>query len=599
MKKQLRGLGSAALALLLLIGAGACSPKEGSKTPSQASDKPAASSPSAAASGGSEAKDDQSGTYIADREIVVQAYAGDVGRSLPADINATPVGKELTKRTGIRLKVQYTPGQDGLSTMTTLLASGNIPDVIVSYLNNSARKEFPLLYKAAKEGIFADLTEPLKNSKVYSKYFEDGYLPKDTKQNIMFRKDLPGTYLVHLSIPREDTSMKFDPEEDYIGGMYIQRSIAEALKIDPREIHTLDQFRDLLVKIQQGGFKDENGQPVVPLGPKFWGGSPDALAYCARPLTWGVSDGYNITDDGKILHESQTDYAWAKVKYVRGLLADGLMNREFFTMDESRANEVSFSKNSAIIGDVHNYQPIIYRSDDWLPLGPLNDVTGKPELYAGGKNGYGVFAVSAKAEKPEEIVKYFDYLSTKEGKTLAQYGIEGEHYTLNEQGQPRATEQVVKAINDGDEQWLLDQGAGFGGSGFVFMDFCLTDLAAREDFGEIRPGASGASSFEGAVKIANYAPQHFRPLPGLAASAYLNSDEMQDVYQATAMLDYKQTLVQAMYASSDEEAQQILKSFRQQLEASNIQKYLDFLEKMYKEDPESLALVPASPNYQP
>ena len=52
------------------------------------------------------------------------------------------------------------------------------------------------------------------------------------------------------------------------------------------------------------------------------------------------------------------------------------MNPEFFTMDSTRAEEVSKNHNSAIIADVHNYEEIIYSNDDWIPLGPLNDIAG-------------------------------------------------------------------------------------------------------------------------------------------------------------------------------------------------------------------------------
>lgn len=49
--------------------------------------------------------------------------------------------------------------------MASQLAAGTIPDVIVSYLDNSTRPEFPLLLKAAKEGMFADVSEYMKTRK--------------------------------------------------------------------------------------------------------------------------------------------------------------------------------------------------------------------------------------------------------------------------------------------------------------------------------------------------------------------------------------------------------------------------------------------------
>ena len=130
---------------------------------------------------------DKPDTWIADRTITVQAYVDDIGNTLPSDFNNTETMKKITELTGIKLDVRYTPGDSDSKVLASQLASGTIPDVIISYLDNSTRPEFPLLYKAAKDGMFADVSEYMKNGKVYSKYYEDGYLPDDTKKNIVFR----------------------------------------------------------------------------------------------------------------------------------------------------------------------------------------------------------------------------------------------------------------------------------------------------------------------------------------------------------------------------------------------------------------------------
>ncbi len=108
------------------------------------------------------------------------------------------------------------------------------------------------------------------------------------------------------------------------------------------------------------------------------------------------------------------------------------MNPEFFTMDSTRAEEVSKNHNSAIIADVHNYEEIIYSNDDWIPLGPLNDIADDNKEVVHGKSGRGCMAISADAENPEEIFQFFDWLSTKEGQIIAQYGAEGVSYTMED-----------------------------------------------------------------------------------------------------------------------------------------------------------------------
>lgn len=528
-------------------------------------------------------------TWIADRTITIQAYVNDIGNTLPKDINNTEVMKEITRRTGIKLDIQYTPGDSDASVMAAQLASGTIPDVVISYLGNSTRKEFPLLLKAAREGMFADLSGYLKDRKVYSRYLEEGYLPDDAKKNITFRDEFHGAaYIMPLYVDSDDRYMKYDPETAYIGGLYIQKSIVDALGIDPYKIKTKEQFYDLLVKIKNGGFQDDNGNPVYPLGPKYWKGSPDALEYIVPGYTWGVSDGYNMTEDGGIKHEVETDYVYQKIHYLRKLLSEGLMNPEFFTMDATRAEEVSKSHNSAIIADVHNYQEIIYGSDDWTPLGPLNDFTGNNPKIVHGKSSYGAFAISADAEKPEEILRFFDYLSTPEGQLLCQYGIEGVSYHLVD-GKPVLTEEALAKLNEGDKDYLINKiGAGFGASGVVFFDYILTNIDPMGNFGESRPGAGSSNTFTRSVEIAREYPRIIKVIPGLEATAYLSADSMADVKAQMSLLNYKDMQVQAVYATTEDQAKQIVETFRQQLKAAGNNRFVDYLGKLYQEDKESI-----------
>ncbi|MDF2542904.1 MAG: hypothetical protein K0S47_2622 [Herbinix sp.] len=532
---------------------------------------------------------DKPDTWIADRTITVQAYVDDIGYSLPTDLSKTAVMQELTKRTGIILEIQYTPGDSDSTVLASQLASGTIPDVIVTYLNNSTRPEFALLLKAAQEGMFADVAPFMKNSKVYNKYLEEGYLPNDAYKNITFRDEFGGAaYILQLSINSVDRSLEFNPQEAYIGGMYIQKKILEALGVDPTQIRTEDQLYDLLVKIKEGGFKDDNGNPVYPLGPKYWGGSKDAMDFILREYNWGVSDGYNITDDGTIKHEVDTDYVFKKINFVRKLLAEDLMNPEFFTMDSTRAEEVSKTHNSAIIADIHNYQDPIYTTDDWVPLGPLNDFTGDNASITSGKGGYGAWAISAEAEKPEEIFAFFDYISTEEGQLLCQYGIEGEHYNMVD-GKPVMTEEALQKLNEGDKEYLVNTvGAGFGGAGFQFYNFVLTDTDYLARFGESRPGASSSNTYAKSVELATQYPRTIRLVPGLKATAYLSADNMTEVKAQMSLLNYKEMLVQAMYASSDDEVNSIVESFRAQLKAAGNDQFIDYLKELYAQDSSSI-----------
>lgn len=66
---------------------------------------------------------------------------------------------------------------------------------------------------------------------------------------------------------------------------------------------------------------------------------------------------------------------------------------------------------------------------------------------------------------------------------------------------------------------------------------------------------------------------------------------MKDVKVQMSLLNYKETLVQAMFASSEKEAQKIMDNFVQQLKASGVDKYKAYLKQIYDNDPEAIRVL--------
>lgn len=532
-------------------------------------------------------------TWIADRTISIQCYVDDIGYAFPDDINSTPVMQKITELTGIKLDLRYTPGDSDAVVMASQMAAGNIPDAICCYLNNSTRPEFPILLKAAKEGLFADLKPYLADTQVYSRYLEEGYLPADARDNITFREDLDGAYIFQLAIPAVDRSTEYIASDKYIGGLYIRADIAEAIGFEAFSLNTMDELYDICLKIQAGNFTDDNGNPIYAIGPKYWGGSYDSLINVVQ--SYGFSpfgSEYGLTTDGQIVHEAQTNFVYDKINFARKLLAEGLMHPEFFTMDTTRADELYNTKGVAIASDIHNYVDVIYESEDWIPMGSMQDVTGAKVGYTSGKGGYGAFAISSEAENPEEILKFFDFMSTYEGKLLCYYGIEGLSYDMVD-GMPVLNETAMNAINNGDKDWLRNTvGASFGGHGVVFFDYMQTNSDAIAMFGESRPGAGSGTAYARAIELAEQNPnKEIVKVPGLDVSAFLSIEELADVKASMDLLNYKEMVMQAIYAETDEDVTAIVESFRAQLKATGIEKLYDYCEAQYAANPETIQLI--------
>ena len=175
-------------------------------------------------------------------------------------------------------------------------------------------------------------------------------------------------------------------------------------------------------------FKDDNGKEITPIGPTAWEAT---IALNSTTTSYGLdSQMRNFKQREKIVHESQTDYPLKRVRYVKELMQKGLMTKEFYTMEENKAKEGLVNGSWGIVSDLHNYVTE-NQNMKYVPLGPLNTVKGKFRVEKPYKSGANGWAVPSTTEHPEDVVKLADFLASREGKLLGQYGIKGRDYTLD------------------------------------------------------------------------------------------------------------------------------------------------------------------------
>ena len=520
-------------------------------------------------SGKAEADAGKPATWIADRKIKGLVFMGtdDYTEDMNPEIKA-----KIKELTGIDFEIQIMKADHSIDGLVAGLASGDLPDFIAFYLNNSGRPEMPVVLKAAREGMFTDLTPLMKDTKVYSKYLQDGYLPLDTKFGVMFRPEFNGSsYFAHMNINRE-AGYTGTP---LIGGPYIRKDIADALKVDPRTITSTEQLYELAKKIKAGNFKDKNGKDVTPIGPGYWGGHEIGRLF--QDLEWGADDQrIHLTKDGQVLHEAETPYAMKKVDYVKKLLNEKLLQPEFFTMDESRATEGALNGSWAIIADMHSMQDF-NQDAHYIPIGPLNSVDGPYQMKVDFKSGYSAWAIPSTTEKPEDIMKFADFLASRTGKLLWEYGIEGRDYTLDKDGNPLVKQEVLdlKAKDPNEAKKL-----GFDGVGNSWGNILgSTDNDNLADFGEDQWGDKlNQGKSKGAAIIADYWNWTEKRKNAEVIDAYTPTSFLGEFANGTelkaALDNYNDSLVQAYYSKSTEDAQKILDNALKQLKAAGLDDYL-------------------------
>ena len=151
----------------------------------------------------------------------------------------------------------------------------------------------------------------------------------------------------------------------------------------------------------------------------------------------------------------------------------------------------------------------------------------------------------------------------------------------------------MNAINNGDKDWLRNTvGASFGGHGVVFFDYMQTNSDPIAMFGESRPGAGSGTAYARAIELAEQNPyKEIVKVPGLDVAAYLSVEELADVKASMDLLNYKEMVMQAIYAETDEDVTAIVESFRAQLKATGIEKLYDYCEAQYAANPETIQLI--------
>ena len=187
-----------------------------------------------------------------------------------------------------------------------------------------------------------------------------------------------------------------------------------------------------------------NGKPdEIPLFDRSYTAQSEMGEYLAL---WDSSTQF-YPRDGKITYEPYTENYKEAVKNFAQWYEEGLVDPELFTRGMA-ARDTLLSNNTG--GFTH----------DWVSTGSYNDslaseiegfemvaiappanskgeVRERERRYA--ECGWGI---SSQCEDPVTVIKFMDYLWTDEGSDYMNWGIEGETYTVDENGNKQFTDEV-------------------------------------------------------------------------------------------------------------------------------------------------------------
>lgn len=203
---------------------------------------------------------------------------------------------------------------------------------------------------------------------------------------------------------------------------------------------TMDEFIDMLRAFKN--VKLDSGEEVIPLlsvydfFEKFlW------MSHGYYGSDWGgekYGTGF-VIKDGEVHLPAYTEDYESFIKIMKTCYDEGLISRDYFTMDDTRSEALMKSgvagMNFAHSTDFGNFEekgtPVVITDLIALPLLPVDDDT---EVYISASHVYTANKVwaSADTEHPEVVAKILDYLYSPEGAMYYYYGpIEGQD-PLNE-----------------------------------------------------------------------------------------------------------------------------------------------------------------------
>ncbi len=353
-----------------------------------------------------------------------------------------PVEQEARRLTNIHLK-DFTVGanlrvdeNDGRTeALNLMLASGKIPDIVGS----SRLKDFVNQY--GPEGAFLPLNDLIdEHAPNLKAFFEE----RPAIKSALSAADGNMYYLPYL------------PDGKYGRAYFIRYDWLDALGLNVPQ--NVEEFEQALIAFRDG---DPNGNGLKDEVPYFARQWPELIRLVT--LWDGRSSGSDTyhdfyVDEGKVKHPYAGEGYREGIKNLARWYKEGLIDAEIFTRGSS-SREYLLSENLG--GATHDWfastsgynTSLGDRIDGFAfkAFTPPASISGKRiEEHRRIPIKPDGWAISATNKHPVETIKYFDFWFTEEGRRLANFGVEGQQYTMVD-GKPKFTEEFLtngKPVNN-------------------------------------------------------------------------------------------------------------------------------------------------------
>ncbi len=325
-----------------------------------------------------------------------------------------PAMKIIQEATGVNLDINWVPGATYGEKLNAVLASGDMPQVLLVGIPTD---KSPGFINAVRSGMFWEVGPYLKDYPNLSKLNED--------------------VLKNSSIDGKQYGLYRARAQALTSGIIIRKDWMDKLAL--KAPANIDEFYELIKKFSTSD-PDGNGQADT-----F--GIAEHSQLDMFKLVLALYGGPNVWEekDGKFTPDFMTPAYKQAMNFVKRLYDEKLMNQDFAALQINQKKELLFTGKTAMyVGGVSDAaipsQPGITQEQVTLITG-LSSAEGRRLFSEPGYDGLYVFPkTSVKTEEElKQILSYFDKLNGPEVTHLLSWGIEGEHYAL-ENGVPKTTD---------------------------------------------------------------------------------------------------------------------------------------------------------------
>jgi putative aldouronate transport system substrate-binding protein len=312
---------------------------------------------------------------------------------LNGDYNNMAMLKALNDKTGVNVTYEGIAQSNWEEKKNLILASGNIPDIFIGGGLSDTD-----ISKYGKQGVFLKLDELI-----------DKYAPnmkKVMEKNPSLKKAMTSPDGHIYTLPFLD---EFLPE-NIPDNLFINKKWLDKLGL--KVPTTTDEFYDVLKKFKEN---DPNGNGKQDEIPFTYRANQTFTGEFSMFGAFGVLDNLDhlFVKDGKLVFApAQTEYKTA-IKWFQKLYAEGLIDKEVFTQDQSQY--VAKGKNKEeivgafIIYADENFAGVDRAYSDYVVLPPLKGPNGDKLWNRYNNNFYlDKFAITNKNKYPEATMRWVD-----------------------------------------------------------------------------------------------------------------------------------------------------------------------------------------------